>query len=133
MRNLISTDLSMGSVSTLINTSSFGIILNTEIRTLLIQWEDLISDYFEREAQVINYTRHTIISYLAKGVPRPYNKGLGDESVDLPFLSSIEFENLINVRRRDAITLLNVIGDEDYPIRKALNRITFLSNSSQQR
>jgi hypothetical protein len=64
MRNLISTDLSMGAVSTLINTSSFGIILNTELRTMLIQWEDLISDYFEREAQVINYTRHTIISFL---------------------------------------------------------------------
>ncbi len=38
----------------------------------------------------------------------------------------IEFENLINDRRRDAIILLNVVENEDDEIRKALNRIIFL-------
>jgi len=132
IRNLSSADLSMGSISTLINTSSFEIISNTELRTLLIQWDDLISDYFEREEQAINYTRQSIIPYFAKRIPRPYIKGLDDYRVDLSFLSSIEFENLINDRHSDAITLLNIVDDEDDEIRKALNRIIFLSNSIKE-
>ena len=132
LRNLGSADLSMGSISTLINTSSFEIISNTELRTLLIQWEDLISDYFEREEQAINYTRHTIIPYLAKRIPQPYIKGIDDDRVDLSFLSSIEFENIINDRHRDANTLLNIVEHEDDEIRKAINRIIFLSNSSKE-
>jgi hypothetical protein len=127
-----SADLSMGSISTLINTSSFEIISDKELRSLLIQWNDLISDYFEREEQAINYTRQTIIPYLAKRIPRPYIKGLDDDRVDLSFLSSIEFENLISNRRRDLITLLNVVENEDYKIRKTLNRIIFLSNSIKE-
>ncbi len=43
----------------------------------------------------INYTRQTIIPYLAKRIPRPYIKGLDDD------------------RRGDAITLLNVVENED--------------------
>jgi hypothetical protein len=132
IRNLSSADLSMGSISTLINTSSFEIISNTELRSLLIQWDDLISDYFEREEQAINYTRQTVIPYLAKRIPQPYIKGLDDDRVDLSFLGSIEFENLINDRRSDANTLLLVVEDEDNEIRKALNRIIFLSNSIKE-
>ena len=132
IRNLSSADLSMGSISTLNNTSSFEIISNTELRSLLIQWDDLISDYFEREEQAINYTRQTIIPYLAKRIPRPYISGLDDDRVDLSFLSSIEFENLINDRRGDAITLLNIVENEDDEIRKALNRIIFLSNGIKE-
>ncbi|MCW5518188.1 DUF6090 family protein, partial [Muriicola sp. Z0-33] len=128
IRNLSSADLSMGSISTLINTSSFEIISNTELRSLLIQWDDLISDYFEREEHAINYTRQTIIPYLAKRIPRPYIKAIDDDRVDLSFVSSIEFENLINDRRGDANTLLNVVENEDDEIRKAINRIIFLTN-----
>jgi hypothetical protein len=120
----------MGSISTLINTSSFEIISNNELRTLLIQWEDLISDYFEREEQAINYTRQTITPYLATKLPRPYKRGLDDERVDLSFLTSIEFENLINDRRRDVNVLLNIVKDEDNEIRKAIDRIILLSESS---
>ncbi|MCA6075024.1 hypothetical protein [Fulvivirga sedimenti] len=130
IRNTISADLSMGSISTLINTSSFEIISNNELRTLLIQWEDLISDYFEREEQAINYTRQTITPYLATRLPRPYKRGLDDERVDLSFLTSIEFENLINDRRRDVNVLLNIVKDEDTEIRKAIDRIILLSESS---
>ena len=132
IRNLSSADLSMGSISTLINTSSFEIISNTELRSLLIQWNDLISDYFEREEQAINYTRQTITPYLAKRIPRPYIKGLDDVRVDLSFLSSIEFENLINDRRRDANTLLQIVEDEDAEIRKTLSRIIFLTTSIKE-
>ena len=132
IRNLSSADLSTGSISTLINTSSFEIISNTELRSLLIQWNDLISDYFEREEQAKNYTRQTIIPYLAKRIPQPYIKGINDDRVDLSFMSSIEFENLINDRLEDANTLLRVVEDEEDEIRKALNRIIFLTNSIKE-
>ena len=128
MLNLSSADLSTGSISTLINTSSFNIISNTELRSLLIQWNDLIADYFEREAHAIYYTRQTIIPYLAKRIPQPYDKGINDNRVDLSFLSTIEFENLINDRFFDVRTLLNVVEDEEDEIRKALDRIVFLTN-----
>ncbi len=130
IRNTISADLSMGSIATLMNTSSFEIISNNELRTLLIQWDDLISDYFEREEQAINYTRQTLTPYLATRITRPYREGLVDERVDLSFLSSIEFENLINDRRRDINVLLNIVKDEDNEIRKAIDRIIILSESS---
>ena len=128
IRNLSSADLSMGSISTLINTSSFEIISNTELRSLLIQWDDLISDYFEREEQAIHYTRQTIIPYLAKRIPQPYSSGIYDDRADFSFISSIEFENLINDRRVDANTLLQVVEDEEDDIRKALDRIIFLTS-----
>ena len=132
IRNLSSADLSMGSISTLINTSSFEIISNPELRSLLIQWEDLISDYFEREEQAIYFTRQTIIPYLAKKIPQPYIEGINDERVDLSFLNSIEFENLINDRRNDAHTLLNIADNDNDKILKALNRIIFLSNETNE-
>jgi len=132
IRYLPTADLSMGSISALINTSSFEIITNTELRSLLIQWDDLIADYFEREGQAINYTRQTIIPYLAKKIPRPYIEGINDERVDLSFMNSIEFENLIIDRSGDARSLLNVVEDEEDKIRKALNRIIFLTNSNKE-
>lgn len=127
LRGVPSADLSMGSVSSLINTSSFEIISNTELRSLLIQWEDLISDYFEREGQAIHYTRETIIPYLAQKIPQPYSSGLDDERVDLSFLNSIQFENLINDRISDIRTLLFIVEKEDLAIRRALDRIILLS------
>jgi len=132
IRNLSSADLSTGSIATLINTSSFEIISNTELRSLLIQWGDLISDYFEREGQAISYTRQTIIPYLAKRIPQPYSIGLDDDRVDLSFMNSLEFENLINDRRNDINTLLQVVEEEENDIRKALDRIIFLTNNTKE-
>jgi hypothetical protein len=132
IRNLFSADLSMGSISTLINTSSFEIISNTELRSLLIQWSGLISDYFEREERALIFTEQTIIPYLAKRIPQPYIDGIYDDRVDLSFLSSVEFENLINDRRIYANTLLNIVDNENDEIIKALNRIIFLTNSTNE-
>jgi hypothetical protein len=53
--------------------------------------------------------------------------------VDLSFMNSIEFENLIIDRRGDASTLLNVVEDEEDKIRKALDRIIFLTNGNMER
>lgn len=122
-RSLVTSDLSMGSISTLINTSSFDIISNNELRSLLIQWENLVTDLFARETQAINYTRQNIIPYLAKRIPQPYIKGIYDERVDLSFMSTIEFENLINDRLHDSKTLLQVVEGERSKITQALERI----------
>ncbi len=132
IRNLFSADLSTGSISTLINTSSFEIISNTELRSLLIQWNGLISDYFEREERALLFTEQTIIPYLAKRIPQPYIDGIYDDRIDLSFLNSIEFENLINDRRIYANTLLNIVDSENDKIIKALNKIIFLTNSTKE-
>jgi len=132
IRNLFSADLSTGSISTLINTSSFEIISNKELRSLLIQWNGLISDYFEREERALLFTEHTIIPYLAKRIPQPYMDGIYDDRIDLSFLNSIEFENLINDRRTYANTLINIVDSENDEIIKAINRIIFLTNRTNE-
>jgi len=130
MRGLPSADLSMGSIKSIINSSSFEIISNKELRSLLIQWEDLISDYFERESQAINYARQTIIPYLGERIPQPYRTGLEDKRVDLSFLNTIDFENLIYDRLKDINVLLNIVEQEEDDIRKSLDRIIILSNTN---
>ncbi len=126
-RNLYTSDLSMGSIKTMINTSSFDIISNPELRSLLIQWEDLVSDLFERETQAVEYTRQYIIPYFAKRIPQPYNRGMHDDRVDLSFMTTIEFENMINDRLRDSNNLLNAVNGRRSKIAQALERIIVLS------
>ena len=128
---LVTSDLSMGSISTLINTSSFDIISNEELRSLLLQWEDLVADYFEREVLLIDYTTQVIIPYLAKRIPQPYRPEVNDKRVDLSFVSTIEFENLINDRLWYTNTLLQSVQGEQSQISNALNRIIVLSGGHQ--
>lgn len=122
-----SADLSMGSISSIINTSSFEIISDPELRSLLIQWEDLIADYFEREGQTIDYTLHTIIPYLSDKIPQPYSIGLSDNRVDLSFLNTIAFENLINDKMWTVKQILLSVENKEAKIRKALDQIILLS------
>ncbi len=41
---------SNGAINTLVSSSSFDIISNDQLRSILIQWKDLVADYLEDEA-----------------------------------------------------------------------------------
>ena len=47
-----SADLSMGTIASIVNTSSFEIITDEELRSLVVQWEFLWDDYLERQTNM---------------------------------------------------------------------------------
>jgi hypothetical protein len=95
-------------INTLINTSSFDLISNQELRKLLQNWTDLYLDYNEDEMdaryQVINFYR----PYMIKHYESKYVKNLRPfEEVNWGFLQSIEFKNLVGIRYHNLNQILN--------------------------
>ena len=88
---IMDADLSEGSVSTLINSSAFEIISNSELRTLLVQWKDLVADYQRAEAMAIKFATEQFLPYMDEHIPMNYHKGIKDIRTDLSFLSSVKF------------------------------------------
>jgi len=89
----------MSTINTLINTSSFDLISNVELRKLLQNWTDLYLDYNEDEIaaryQVINFHR----PYMIKHYETRYLKNRRPfEELNWDFLQSIEFKNLVGIR-----------------------------------
>jgi len=122
-------DVSMGSIAALKNTASFEIISNEELRTLLLRFEDLVADYADRELRSKHFSRDYIDPYLLKRVPTPYPEGLKDERIDLSFLSTIEFENLIKGRLRKIQNFTQILEDSERPLVQSVHRIIALSQS----
>ena len=107
-------------INTLINTSSFDLISNVELRKLLQNWTDLYLDYTEDELdgryQVINFHR----PYMIKHYETRYVKNRRPfEEVNWDFLQSIEFKNLVGIRNRNLNQIL--YGD--------LNQLKILSET----
>lgn len=94
-------------INTLINTSSFDLISNQELRKLLQNWSDLYLDYTEDELdaryQVLNFHR----PYMIKNYETRYIKNRRPfEEVNWDFLQSIEFKNLVGIRNRNLNQIL---------------------------
>ncbi|MGB4837431.1 MAG: DUF6090 family protein [Saprospiraceae bacterium] len=94
-------------INTLINTSSFDLISNVELRKLLQNWTDLYLDYTEDELdaryQVINFHR----PYMIKHYETRYVKNRRPfEESNWDFLQSIEFKNLVGIRNRNLNQIL---------------------------
>ena len=121
-------DISKGSIATLINSSAFDIISNPEMRSLLLQWNDLINNYKEAESLLIQFTVDIFFPYLDEKIPFPYHEGIRDHRIDLSFLGSVKFENMIK-RRRNLISDMSFIATEyeNSRIIKAMDRIIELS------
>ena len=98
----------MSTINTLINTSSFDLISNVELRKLLQNWTDLYLDYNEDEIaaryQVINFHR----PYMIKHYETRYLKNRRPfEELNWDFLQSIEFKNLVGIRYHNLNEILN--------------------------
>jgi len=92
-----------GAINTLSNTSSFNIIKNEKLRDLLIQWKDLVEDYLEDEKIADYHLVNQWDPYFNKRLIQRYSdtvqtQDIFDERIDLSFLKSIEFQNLV-IRR----------------------------------
>ena len=94
---------SNGAINTLTNSSSFEIIRDDKLRDLLVQWKDLVEDYLEDERIADYHLVNQWDPYMNKRLIERYNhnpqiEDIYDERVDLSFLESIEFQNLITRR-----------------------------------
>lgn len=123
-------DYSNTSLEKIRNSSSFDIISNIELRNLLLQWEVLLADYLEAELRAINHHEESYGPILSNNIPRPYVQGLKDPRAKLEFLNSIEFEGLVNFRRKKINNLFRLIEQNEVQnnIIKMIDRIIALSS-----
>jgi hypothetical protein len=89
--------------------SSYDIISNKELRNLLLEWEVVLADYMEREESSIDYREQRYVPILNNYFSRPYKTGFKDPRAKLEFLETIEFENLIDSRRRSISDLFGAV------------------------
>jgi hypothetical protein len=129
---------SQGVIRSLVNTSSFELISNTELRRLLVSWEDVLADYKEEEDLAIkdNY------EYLYTEISRFLGWGhdYEDERVDINFLSTLQFETIFLRREsnlKDILGLHQIENDsrqisELKRVKTTIDRIIALSKPVNQ-
>ena len=105
-------DMSVTAISKLKSTSSLDIISNQELRSLLIEWEVLASDYQITETQAVKFHQEKFAPLMYEKLSRPYASGLKDPRVDLQFLGSLEFEGLIKFKFRRVENLFRSVRME---------------------
>jgi hypothetical protein len=88
---------SQGSITSIINTSSFDIISNDELRDLLVTWSDIVLDLQEDEIQNKKVIFEQMDPFFAGNID--YNFNLNDKRNNLDVLESIKFEYLIRLRQ----------------------------------
>lgn len=94
-------------INTLINTSSFDLISNLELRKLLQNWTDLYLDYSEEEITAKNHVRNFYLPYMSKYYEIKYVKNKRPfKDLKWDFLQSIEFHNSIAMRHRNLENIL---------------------------
>ena len=121
---------SEGVTNALMNSSTFNLVSNDELRQLLISWGDVVSDYQEEEVNALNnYTIHL------KPFEKKYfywgedDQWLNDPRVDLTILESLEFDNYVMDRYSDLKNILENSSGELENVEKTINRIIELSKS----
>ena len=79
-------------IRSLVNTSSFELISNTELRRLLVSWEDVLADYKEEEDLAKKDNYEVLIPEITRFLG--WDHDYEDERVDINFLSTLQFETV---------------------------------------
>ena len=120
---------SQGVIKSLVNSSSFDIISDSELRKLLVTWEDVLADYQEEE-NIASLTLRNHIS--SKLLDKIAFGNFNDERIDITYFSSIQFENMFKLRRNNLKDIIENEEDEINLIRKTINKIIELSKAENQ-
>ncbi|UAM99078.1 hypothetical protein K8354_04435 [Polaribacter litorisediminis] len=132
----ISFNPSQGVIRSLVNTSSFELISNPELRRLLVSWEDVLADYKEEEDLAMKDNYEVLFPEITQFLG--WNQDYEDERVDNNFLSTLQFETIF-FRRQD--NLNNILGrlnvdeieiSELERIKATIDRIIELSKPAKQ-
>jgi Family of unknown function (DUF6090) len=94
-----------GVIRSLVNTSSFELISNAELRRHLVSWEDILADYQEEESMAIKDNYEILFPEITQFLG--WKLDFDDERVDINFLSTLQFETIF-YRRED--NLKNILG-----------------------
>jgi Family of unknown function (DUF6090) len=119
---------SEGVTNALMNSSTFNLISNDELRYLLIQWGDVVADYQEEEINANNnYINH--LKYFEKKhfYWDDSKKWLTEPRVDLTILKSLEFDNYVLDRYYDLKNIFENSSGELERVTKTIDRIIALS------
>ena len=120
-------DVSQGSINTIINSSLFEIIRDNELRSLLLQWPDLMNDFTQAEERAKDFIHQILRPYMTKTMSINFRKGKWDERDDYSFLGSVEFENMIIQRIEYTNFLVRLAENEDSKLVRTINRIIELT------
>jgi hypothetical protein len=132
----ISFNPSQGVIRSLVNTSSFELISNPELRKLLVSWEDVLADYKEEEDLAIKDNYEVLLPEITRFLG--WGHDYEDERVGINFLSTLQFETIF-FRRED--NLKNILGRLDIDeteiselerIKTTIDRIIELSKPANQ-
>jgi len=109
--------------------TSYDIISNKELRNLLLEWEVVLADYMEIEESTIKHLEQQYEPVLYNYFTRPYQIGFKDPRANLEFLETIEFESLIDARRRRISNLFAAVNRSifKHSINEILDHIIELS------
>ncbi len=123
---------SQGIINSLVNTSSFDLISDPELRKLLVSWNDVLVDYQEEEERAAAIMVDQIRPFMARHFS--FHGGYRDPRVDLSILESPEYENWVIIRKGN---LLDILGDgtedrEVTVIRRTIDRIIELSAPAEE-
>lgn len=121
---------SKGVTNALMNSSTFNLISNDELRNLLIRWDDVVSDYQEEEILAVNNYYNQLKPFEKKHFyyVNDHKKWLNDPRTDLTILESLEFDNYVLDRFNDMDNIVGKSADEIERIIKTINVIIELSD-----
>lgn len=118
-------------INSLTNTSSFEIISNLELRGLLQKWDELVKDYREEEIVAREHGFDKYVPYFEKHISfLKYSNNdniFHQNNVDYNFLKSLEFENVIALKREYVRDIL--FGNELKEVNATIDRIIELTTS----
>ncbi|HSM64581.1 MAG TPA: DUF6090 family protein [Gillisia sp.] len=123
---------SKGVTNALINSSTFNLISNNELRQLLIGWDDVVTDYQEEEINALNNYVNQLKPFEKKHFYWDNSKNwLTDPRVNLSILESLEFDNYILDRYYDLTNILENNSGELKNMTKTIDKIIELSKPRQ--
>ena len=117
-----------GVIRSLVNTSSFELISNPELRVLLVLWEDVLADYKEEEDQALYVLQNFLYPEIGDHIS--WVNGISDDRSEKDYLSTIQYENVFVRRETDLKNILGWEENEDNElklIKTTIDRIIELS------
>lgn len=119
---------SQGVIRSLVNTSSFELISDPELRALLVSWEDVLADYKEEEDIAVQLLYDRLLPEIWSNVSK--RLGLKDDKFDKNYLTTYDFENVFFVRAENLKVILgkySMDNNELLQIKTTIDRIIELS------
>ena len=117
-----------GVIRSLVNTSSFELISNPELRVLLISWEDVLTDYKEEENKALQALQNFLYPEHAEHIS--WINGMSDDRVDKNYLSTLQYENIFARREMNLKDILGWKENDDNElklIKSTIDKIIELS------